>query len=91
MGITPVILASRDKAEQAIWNRLQHLKALKARRRQACLPLRIGILGMRWDVQQQGAQAVVPYAIMLRFLFLLLESSLFCWERAAREGVQSAH
>ncbi|XP_042743393.1 mitochondrial tRNA methylthiotransferase CDK5RAP1 [Lagopus leucura] len=40
-----VTCSVRDKAEQAIWNRLQHLKALKARRRQACLPLRIGILG----------------------------------------------
>ncbi|NXR16734.1 CK5P1 protein, partial [Cinclus mexicanus] len=35
----------REKAEQAIWNRLQHLKALKARRPQARAPLRIGILG----------------------------------------------
>ncbi|NXD41082.1 CK5P1 protein, partial [Copsychus sechellarum] len=35
----------REKAEQAIWNRLQHLKALKARRRQAPAALRIGILG----------------------------------------------
>ncbi|NXC85930.1 CK5P1 protein, partial [Cercotrichas coryphoeus] len=35
----------REKAEQAIWNRLQHLKALKARRRQAGAALRIGILG----------------------------------------------
>ncbi|NWX26910.1 CK5P1 protein, partial [Notiomystis cincta] len=35
----------REKAEQAIWNRLQHLKALKARRPPARAPLRIGILG----------------------------------------------
>ncbi|NXX26041.1 CK5P1 protein, partial [Nicator chloris] len=35
----------REKAEQAIWNRLQHLKALKARRPQARARLRIGILG----------------------------------------------
>ncbi|XP_040544192.1 mitochondrial tRNA methylthiotransferase CDK5RAP1 isoform X3 [Gallus gallus] len=40
-----VTCSVRDKAEQTIWNRLQHLKALKARRHQACLPLRIGILG----------------------------------------------
>ncbi|XP_032304496.1 CDK5 regulatory subunit-associated protein 1 isoform X2 [Coturnix japonica] len=40
-----VTCSVRDKAEQAIWNRLQHLKALKARRHQASLPLRIGILG----------------------------------------------
>ncbi|XP_072206522.1 mitochondrial tRNA methylthiotransferase CDK5RAP1 [Excalfactoria chinensis] len=40
-----VTCSVRDKAEQAIWNRLQHLKALKARRHQARLPLRIGILG----------------------------------------------
>ncbi|NWI16527.1 CK5P1 protein, partial [Crypturellus soui] len=40
-----VTCSVREKAEQAIWNRLQHLKALKARRRQARLPLRIGILG----------------------------------------------
>ncbi|XP_053814288.1 mitochondrial tRNA methylthiotransferase CDK5RAP1 isoform X1 [Vidua chalybeata] len=35
----------REKAEQAIWNRLQHLKALKARRPRARAPLRVGILG----------------------------------------------
>ncbi|NXE39889.1 CK5P1 protein, partial [Ptilorrhoa leucosticta] len=40
-----VTCSVRDKAEQAIWNRLQHLKALKARRPQARAPLRIGILG----------------------------------------------
>ncbi|XP_010567676.1 PREDICTED: CDK5 regulatory subunit-associated protein 1 isoform X1 [Haliaeetus leucocephalus] len=40
-----VTCSVREKAEQAIWNRLQHLKALKARRQQARLPLRIGILG----------------------------------------------
>lgn len=39
----------------------------------------------------QGAQAGVPYPIILHFLFLLIESSLFCWEREARERVQSAH
>ncbi|NXH47150.1 CK5P1 protein, partial [Dicaeum eximium] len=42
---TQVSWLPREKAEQAIWNRLQHLKALKARRRQARAPLRIGILG----------------------------------------------
>ncbi|NXQ41085.1 CK5P1 protein, partial [Catharus fuscescens] len=40
-----VTCSVREKAEQAIWNRLQHLKALKARRPQARAPLRIGILG----------------------------------------------
>ncbi|XP_032054467.1 CDK5 regulatory subunit-associated protein 1 [Aythya fuligula] len=40
-----VTCSVREKAEQAIWNRLQHLKALKARRQQDRLPLRIGILG----------------------------------------------
>ncbi|XP_017678326.1 PREDICTED: CDK5 regulatory subunit-associated protein 1 [Lepidothrix coronata] len=40
-----VTCSVREKAEQAIWNRLQHLKALKARRQQARAPLRIGILG----------------------------------------------
>ncbi|NWT11759.1 CK5P1 protein, partial [Vireo altiloquus] len=35
----------REKAEQAIWNHLRHLKVLKARRPQARAPLRIGILG----------------------------------------------
>ncbi|XP_074964518.1 mitochondrial tRNA methylthiotransferase CDK5RAP1 isoform X3 [Phalacrocorax aristotelis] len=40
-----VTCSVREKAEQAIWNRLQHLKALKARRQQARVPLRIGILG----------------------------------------------
>nr|XP_009667805.1 PREDICTED: CDK5 regulatory subunit-associated protein 1 [Struthio camelus australis] len=40
-----VTCSVREKAEQAIWNRLQHLKALKARRHQARLPLHIGILG----------------------------------------------
>ncbi|XP_052639181.1 mitochondrial tRNA methylthiotransferase CDK5RAP1 [Harpia harpyja] len=40
-----VTCSVREKAEQAIWNRLRHLKALKARRQQARLPLRIGILG----------------------------------------------
>ncbi|NXL26072.1 CK5P1 protein, partial [Setophaga kirtlandii] len=40
-----VTCSVREKAEQAIWNRLQHLKALKARRRQARAPLRVGILG----------------------------------------------
>ncbi|XP_054701841.1 mitochondrial tRNA methylthiotransferase CDK5RAP1 [Grus americana] len=49
LGEADVILlvtcSVREKAEQAIWNRLQHLKALKARRQQARLPLRIGILG----------------------------------------------
>ncbi|XP_062445292.1 mitochondrial tRNA methylthiotransferase CDK5RAP1 [Rhea pennata] len=40
-----VTCSVREKAEQAIWNRLQHLKALKARRLQTRLPLHIGILG----------------------------------------------
>uniref|UniRef100_A0A8C5TNR8 Mitochondrial tRNA methylthiotransferase CDK5RAP1 n=1 Tax=Malurus cyaneus samueli TaxID=2593467 RepID=A0A8C5TNR8_9PASS len=40
-----VTCSVREKAEQAIWNRLQHLKVLKARRPQARAPLRIGILG----------------------------------------------
>ncbi|KFV18017.1 CDK5 regulatory subunit-associated protein 1, partial [Tauraco erythrolophus] len=40
-----VTCSVREKAEQAIWNRLRHLKALKARRQQAGSPLRIGILG----------------------------------------------
>ncbi|KAM6053630.1 mitochondrial tRNA methylthiotransferase CDK5RAP1 [Chlamydotis macqueenii] len=40
-----VTCSVREKAEQAIWNRLRHLKALKARRQQARSPLRIGILG----------------------------------------------
>ncbi|NXA80222.1 CK5P1 protein, partial [Thryothorus ludovicianus] len=40
-----VTCSVREKAEQAIWNRLQHLKAMKARRPQARAPLRIGILG----------------------------------------------
>ncbi|KAM6319494.1 mitochondrial tRNA methylthiotransferase CDK5RAP1 [Podargus strigoides] len=49
LGEADVILlvtcSVREKAEQAIWNRLQHLKTLKARRQQAGSPLRIGILG----------------------------------------------
>ncbi|NXU53726.1 CK5P1 protein, partial [Turnix velox] len=42
-----VTCSVREKAEQTIWNRLQHLKALKARRQQQApgSPLRIGILG----------------------------------------------
>ncbi|XP_030359382.1 CDK5 regulatory subunit-associated protein 1 [Strigops habroptila] len=41
-----VTCSIREKAEQAIWNRLRHLRALKARRQQqAGSPLRIGILG----------------------------------------------
>ncbi|XP_075294466.1 mitochondrial tRNA methylthiotransferase CDK5RAP1 isoform X1 [Opisthocomus hoazin] len=40
-----VTCSVREKAEQAIWNRLRHLKALKARRQQGRLPLRVGILG----------------------------------------------
>ncbi|XP_016158616.1 PREDICTED: tRNA-2-methylthio-N(6)-dimethylallyladenosine synthase-like [Ficedula albicollis] len=40
-----VTCSVREKAEQAIWNRLQHLRALKARRRPARAALRIGILG----------------------------------------------
>ncbi|NXM21459.1 CK5P1 protein, partial [Ploceus nigricollis] len=40
-----VTCSVREKAEQAIWNRLRHLKALKARRPQARAPLRVGILG----------------------------------------------
>ncbi|XP_061217345.1 mitochondrial tRNA methylthiotransferase CDK5RAP1 isoform X3 [Neopsephotus bourkii] len=41
-----VTCSIREKAEQAIWNRLRHLSALKARRQQqAGSPLRIGILG----------------------------------------------
>ncbi|NWW07696.1 CK5P1 protein, partial [Oreocharis arfaki] len=42
---SPFWCLRREKAEQAIWNRLQHLRALKARRPQARAPLRIGILG----------------------------------------------
>ncbi|XP_056363054.1 mitochondrial tRNA methylthiotransferase CDK5RAP1 [Oenanthe melanoleuca] len=40
-----VTCSVREKAEQAIWNRLQHLRALKARRHPARTALRIGILG----------------------------------------------
>uniref|UniRef100_A0A8C8A7X7 Mitochondrial tRNA methylthiotransferase CDK5RAP1 n=2 Tax=Otus sunia TaxID=257818 RepID=A0A8C8A7X7_9STRI len=40
-----VTCSVREKAEQTIWNRLRHLKALKARRPRARVPLRIGILG----------------------------------------------
>ncbi|NWT70326.1 CK5P1 protein, partial [Prunella himalayana] len=40
-----VTCSVREKAEQAIWNRLQHLKALKARRPRARAALRVGILG----------------------------------------------
>ncbi|KAM4649992.1 mitochondrial tRNA methylthiotransferase CDK5RAP1 [Amazona ochrocephala] len=41
-----VTCSIREKAEQAIWNRLRHLRALKARRQQrAASHLRIGILG----------------------------------------------
>ncbi|NXG01453.1 CK5P1 protein, partial [Sakesphorus luctuosus] len=40
-----VTCSVREKAEQAIWNRLRHLKVLKARRQQAGTHLRIGILG----------------------------------------------
>ncbi|XP_063260552.1 mitochondrial tRNA methylthiotransferase CDK5RAP1 [Prinia subflava] len=40
-----VTCSVREKAEQAIWNRLQHLKALKARQAPARAPLRVGILG----------------------------------------------
>uniref|UniRef100_A0A8C3IW54 Mitochondrial tRNA methylthiotransferase CDK5RAP1 n=1 Tax=Chrysemys picta bellii TaxID=8478 RepID=A0A8C3IW54_CHRPI len=35
----------REKAEQAIWNRLRHLTALKSKRLRSQAPLRIGILG----------------------------------------------
>uniref|UniRef100_A0A8C3SYK6 Mitochondrial tRNA methylthiotransferase CDK5RAP1 n=1 Tax=Chelydra serpentina TaxID=8475 RepID=A0A8C3SYK6_CHESE len=34
-----------EKAEQAIWNRLRHLTALKSKRLRSQAPLRIGILG----------------------------------------------
>ncbi|KFU86913.1 CDK5 regulatory subunit-associated protein 1, partial [Chaetura pelagica] len=40
-----VTCSVREKAEQTIWNRLRHLKALKARRHRGRPPLRIGILG----------------------------------------------
>ncbi|XP_006037247.1 CDK5 regulatory subunit-associated protein 1 [Alligator sinensis] len=40
-----VTCSIREKAEQAIWNRLQQLKALKSKRRRTQAPLRIGILG----------------------------------------------
>ncbi|XP_054247864.1 mitochondrial tRNA methylthiotransferase CDK5RAP1 [Indicator indicator] len=40
-----VTCSVREKAEQTIWNRLQHLKALKVRRQQRRSALRIGVLG----------------------------------------------
>ncbi|XP_067410055.1 mitochondrial tRNA methylthiotransferase CDK5RAP1 isoform X2 [Emydura macquarii macquarii] len=49
LGEADVILlvtcSIREKAEQAIWNRLQHLTALKSKRLRTQAPLRIGILG----------------------------------------------
>uniref|UniRef100_F6TGF1 Mitochondrial tRNA methylthiotransferase CDK5RAP1 n=1 Tax=Monodelphis domestica TaxID=13616 RepID=F6TGF1_MONDO len=40
-----VTCSIREKAEQAIWNRLKRLKFIKARRLRSQVPLRIGILG----------------------------------------------
>ncbi|XP_044517495.1 mitochondrial tRNA methylthiotransferase CDK5RAP1 isoform X2 [Gracilinanus agilis] len=40
-----VTCSIREKAEQAIWNRLKRLKSVKARRLRSQVPLRIGILG----------------------------------------------
>ncbi|KAM5245636.1 mitochondrial tRNA methylthiotransferase CDK5RAP1 [Ctenodactylus gundi] len=40
-----VTCSIREKAEQAIWNRLRQLKILKTKRPRSRLPLRIGILG----------------------------------------------
>ncbi|XP_002192492.5 mitochondrial tRNA methylthiotransferase CDK5RAP1 isoform X2 [Taeniopygia guttata] len=40
-----VTCSVREKAEHAVWNRLRHLRALKARRPRARAPLRVGILG----------------------------------------------
>ncbi|NXX41674.1 CK5P1 protein, partial [Tricholaema leucomelas] len=40
-----VTCSVREKAEQTVWNRLQHLKALKLRRQQRGSALRIGVLG----------------------------------------------
>ncbi|XP_068919605.1 mitochondrial tRNA methylthiotransferase CDK5RAP1 isoform X2 [Petaurus breviceps papuanus] len=40
-----VTCSIREKAEQAIWNRLKRLKSVKARRLKSQVPLRIGILG----------------------------------------------
>ncbi|XP_039355063.1 mitochondrial tRNA methylthiotransferase CDK5RAP1 isoform X2 [Mauremys reevesii] len=40
-----VTCSVREKAEQAIWNRLRHLTALKSKRLRSQAPLRIGILG----------------------------------------------
>ncbi|XP_017504316.3 mitochondrial tRNA methylthiotransferase CDK5RAP1 isoform X1 [Manis javanica] len=40
-----VTCSIREKAEQTIWNRLHHLKALKAKRLRSRVPLKIGILG----------------------------------------------
>ncbi|XP_021383119.2 mitochondrial tRNA methylthiotransferase CDK5RAP1 [Lonchura striata] len=40
-----VTCSVREKAEQAVWSRLRHLRALKARRPRARAALRVGILG----------------------------------------------
>ncbi|XP_074868035.1 mitochondrial tRNA methylthiotransferase CDK5RAP1 [Carettochelys insculpta] len=40
-----VTCSVREKAEQAIWNRLRHLTVLKSKRLRSRAPLRIGILG----------------------------------------------
>lgn len=90
MGLTPAFLLPREKAEQAIWNRLRHLKALKARRHQDRPPLRIGILGTWWAVRRWGARAVVPHPITLRFLSPLVASGLFRGVKAGSEGVRQA-
>lgn len=50
MVVTQGLVAPREKAEQAIWNRLQLLKALKSKRRRTQSPLRIGILGTAWGL-----------------------------------------
>lgn len=67
-----VFLAHREKAEQAIWNRLRHLRALKARRQQqAGSPLRIGILGTcaaRGSTQCVPLPLAVPLPLVLCFL-----------------------
>lgn len=39
------MFATREKAEQTIWNRLQQLTAMKRRRLKSQAPMKIGILG----------------------------------------------
>lgn len=45
VNIKKNMFATREKAEQTIWNRLQQLTAMKRRRLKSQTPMKIGILG----------------------------------------------